>query len=135
MELHSVPEIKPELISAQALSVFGDEFRSVVSELYEPADCGEFIDELLLSDWPGILGRRFQKKTSEHRRSFLIAILKAGIAEKELHTEGLDYSGFFHPRSAKYKRAPQTPNSYQYQYRLARPATTFHSGLGYLAST
>jgi hypothetical protein len=75
--------------------VFGDDFRAVVSELYQPADCGEFIDELLLSDWPQILGRRFQKKSSEHRRAFLIAILKAGISGKELHTEGIDYSGLF----------------------------------------
>jgi len=80
------------------LDAFGDEFRDVVSQFYQPDDHGEFVDELLLSDWPRILSRRFQQKSAEHRRSFLVAVLEAGMTQKELYTEGLDFSGLFSRR-------------------------------------
>src|SRR2546427_13217767 len=66
------------------LDAFGADFREVVSQFYQSDNHGEFVDELLLSDWPRILDRRFQRKSPERRRSFLIAILEAGIARKEL---------------------------------------------------
>lgn len=77
------------------LHEFGQEFRRVVSQLYEPDESGALLVDLLLEDWPRLLGPCFRLNHQHHRGPFLIAVLEAGLSRKELFTLGLDFGGRF----------------------------------------